>query len=313
MRRTARALSAAFAAGAVLALTGPAVSAAPAAPAVPASCDPGTGLLLPDAFAATPPAAAQGTGHPDGASGTGGTAAGPPHPGTARLRAGVPAQGEPGGPACDDGAGWREPGAEVSGPLGADPLGGGQEGGGQVGGGQTGGGQAVGGSRSGAPSGADPGGGELNGGGPGGGDLGGIGPGGDLGGGDLGGAGRADAGQDGGAGHDTAGHDGGGPDGGGPDGGGWDGSGKDGGGRDGGGQECAGADCAGGGHGCGDAPGADGCAPAAVQHGVDAGQGGVFGDSVPALAAGAALIAVACAGAGYRVYGRVRSAAGRSA
>ncbi|MEV7684388.1 hypothetical protein ACFW1F_01075 [Streptomyces bungoensis] len=41
-----------------------------------------------------------------------------------------------------------------------------------------------------------------------------------------------------------------------------------------------------------------------MQSGVQAGQGGAFTDSVPALAAGGALIAAACGGAGYRLYGR---------
>ncbi|BCM70680.1 hypothetical protein EASAB2608_06014 [Streptomyces sp. EAS-AB2608] len=44
---------------------------------------------------------------------------------------------------------------------------------------------------------------------------------------------------------------------------------------------------------------------------MDAGQGGTFDDSVPALAAGAACIAAACAGAVYRLYGRRRLAGGR--
>ncbi|MEU2927018.1 hypothetical protein ABZ636_18505 [Streptomyces sp. NPDC007251] len=53
--------------------------------------------------------------------------------------------------------------------------------------------------------------------------------------------------------------------------------------------------------------------PPTVQHGVEAGTGGSFTDSVPALAAGATLIAAACGGAGYRLYGRWRAAVGRSA
>ncbi|WP_335755316.1 hypothetical protein [Streptomyces fodineus] len=48
-----------------------------------------------------------------------------------------------------------------------------------------------------------------------------------------------------------------------------------------------------------------------MQHGVEAGAGGSFTDSVPALAAGSALMAAACAGAGYRLYGRRRAAGGR--
>ncbi|MFJ6843605.1 hypothetical protein ACIQRE_13125 [Streptomyces griseoluteus] len=54
------------------------------------------------------------------------------------------------------------------------------------------------------------------------------------------------------------------------------------------------------------APAKDG--PPTVEHGVQAGAGGTFSDSVPALAAGGALIAAAAAGAGYRLYGRRRSA-----
>ncbi|MGW7526130.1 hypothetical protein [Streptomyces sp. NPDC054783] len=49
-----------------------------------------------------------------------------------------------------------------------------------------------------------------------------------------------------------------------------------------------------------------------MQHGVEAGAGGSFTDSVPALAAGAALMAAACGGAGYRLYGRWRAAGVRS-
>ncbi|MFD0395315.1 hypothetical protein ACFQ3Z_36795 [Streptomyces nogalater] len=45
---------------------------------------------------------------------------------------------------------------------------------------------------------------------------------------------------------------------------------------------------------------------------MDAGAGGTFEDSVPALLAGAALIAAACAGAGYRLYGRARLATERA-
>ncbi|MYQ90932.1 hypothetical protein GTY20_06080, partial [Streptomyces sp. SID4946] len=47
-----------------------------------------------------------------------------------------------------------------------------------------------------------------------------------------------------------------------------------------------------------------------TQHGVAAGVGGTFNDSVPALAVGAALIAAACAGAGYRIHGRLRTGGG---
>ncbi|MBK3522268.1 hypothetical protein JHN54_11495, partial [Streptomyces sp. MBT70] len=141
--------------------------------------------------------------------------------------------------------------------------------------------------------------------------------------------GGEDAGGREGAGQVGGGQETGGPDGGGRDGGGRDGGSPDGGGPDGGGRECSGGDsCAEDGHPCGEsrdaacsddghacrtAPDADGCRPAGVQYGVDAGAGGTFEDSVPALAAGAALIAAACAGAGYRLYGRSRLAAGRSA
>ncbi|MEU9455009.1 hypothetical protein [Streptomyces sp. NPDC048277] len=45
------------------------------------------------------------------------------------------------------------------------------------------------------------------------------------------------------------------------------------------------------------------CLPPGSQHGVEAGEGGAFTDSVPSLAAGAALIAAACAGAAYRLWG----------
>ncbi|OIJ87684.1 hypothetical protein [Streptomyces monashensis] len=55
----------------------------------------------------------------------------------------------------------------------------------------------------------------------------------------------------------------------------------------------------------------DDCAPVGVQHGVEAGQGGSFTGSVPALVAGGILVAVACAGAGHRLYGDRRAAAGR--
>jgi hypothetical protein len=48
-----------------------------------------------------------------------------------------------------------------------------------------------------------------------------------------------------------------------------------------------------------------------VQHGVEAGQGGSFTGSVPALVAGGILIAAACAGAGHRLYGDRRATAGR--
>ncbi|SOE08047.1 hypothetical protein [Streptomyces sp. Ag109_G2-15] len=49
------------------------------------------------------------------------------------------------------------------------------------------------------------------------------------------------------------------------------------------------------------------CGQATGGHGVEAGAGGSFSDSVPALVAGGVLIATACAGAGYRLCGRRRS------
>ncbi|MFI2203245.1 hypothetical protein ACH47Z_21175 [Streptomyces sp. NPDC020192] len=55
----------------------------------------------------------------------------------------------------------------------------------------------------------------------------------------------------------------------------------------------------------------DDCAPAGVQHGVEAGQGGSFTDSVPSLVAGGTLIATACAGAGYRLLGHRHTTADR--
>ncbi|WP_369393101.1 hypothetical protein AB5J72_40195 [Streptomyces sp. CG1] len=63
--------------------------------------------------------------------------------------------------------------------------------------------------------------------------------------------------------------------------------------------------------------GTDGCDPGTsehpppAEHGVEAGGGGSFTDSVPALAAGAACMAAACGGAGYRLYGRRRATGGR--
>ncbi|MGC4997244.1 MULTISPECIES: hypothetical protein [unclassified Streptomyces] len=57
-------------------------------------------------------------------------------------------------------------------------------------------------------------------------------------------------------------------------------------------------------------PAKDSGDPPTLEHGVQAGAGGTFTDSVPALAAGGTLIAAAAAGAGYRLYGR-RRAAGR--
>ncbi|QLJ03979.1 hypothetical protein HZZ00_25275 [Streptomyces sp. NEAU-sy36] len=56
--------------------------------------------------------------------------------------------------------------------------------------------------------------------------------------------------------------------------------------------------------------GGDDCVPAGTRHGVAAGTGGSFGASVPTLVAGGVLIAAGCAGAGYRVHGRVRTGRG---
>ncbi|MGW7541445.1 hypothetical protein ACWGKQ_10035 [Streptomyces sp. NPDC054770] len=62
---------------------------------------------------------------------------------------------------------------------------------------------------------------------------------------------------------------------------------------------------------CGGARGGDGsCAVAGVQHGVEAGDGGTYNTSVPALVAGAMLIAAACCGAVYRLWGRRFGAGG---
>ncbi|MFI9804767.1 hypothetical protein ACIHEJ_10435 [Streptomyces sp. NPDC052301] len=60
-------------------------------------------------------------------------------------------------------------------------------------------------------------------------------------------------------------------------------------------------------HTCGAPHDTDGCAPAGVEHGVQAGQGGSYDPSIPALVAGGVLITIACAAAGYRLYGRRRS------
>ncbi|GHE05513.1 hypothetical protein [Streptomyces alanosinicus] len=94
------------------------------------------------------------------------------------------------------------------------------------------------------------------------------------------------------------------------------GGGGGGGGGDAGGHQCTGAGaCSDDGHGCGGPDdrqdhGGDGCTPPGVQHGVAAGDGGSFTDSVPALAAGTAFIAAACGGAGYRLFGRRRASGG---
>ncbi|MFD4501641.1 hypothetical protein [Streptomyces sp. NPDC058457] len=66
-------------------------------------------------------------------------------------------------------------------------------------------------------------------------------------------------------------------------------------------QSCGGGDrqeCGGGAHG-----GDGSCAVAGVQHGVEAGDGGAYDTSVAALVAGGMLIAAACCGAAYRVWG----------
>ncbi|MYS16862.1 hypothetical protein [Streptomyces sp. SID4982] len=55
-------------------------------------------------------------------------------------------------------------------------------------------------------------------------------------------------------------------------------------------------------------PAKDSGDPPTLEHGVQAGAGGTFTDSVPALVAGGTLIAAAAAGAGYRLYGRRRAA-----
>ncbi|MGW2102271.1 hypothetical protein ACWCPX_32125 [Streptomyces olivaceoviridis] len=306
MRRTARALSAALAAGAaVLALTGPAAAAGPA-PGIrtaPASCDPVGGPV--------PVAPAAATGLADGpcsfASGAPGTPLTGGHPvtrGGEALTAPVTAcvDGTPCGQDSPQNAG-REgtgavPGLDGLGDPGAGTgPGEGWDGAGQDGFGQDGSGT---------------------------------------------GAGRDGVGQDGGGwqntGKDSAGRDGTGKD---PAGTGKDsagtgkdsagagkdnaaGTGKDPAGQDDSGRECAEAGAGAGAgscghddHGCpepreggcsdsrtcGESHGSDPCAPAGVQHGVDAGRGGTFDDSVPALASGAALIAAACAGAVYRLFG----------
>ena len=53
-----------------------------------------------------------------------------------------------------------------------------------------------------------------------------------------------------------------------------------------------------------DGPGADSCAGAPIEHGVQAGAGGTFTDSVPALVMGGILIAGALGGAAYRLWHR---------
>ncbi|MFF5533334.1 hypothetical protein ACFY71_12735 [Streptomyces cinerochromogenes] len=261
MCRTARALSVAFAAGAVLALTGPAAQAVPGGPTVSASCDPVT-ALVPDTPAGTSPAGVPCTeGGPEGvvpdgggqvgagpdgavADGTGPALVGPD--GAGQLGAGREGVGEPG-------SGELGSGRESAGPVGP-----GQDGSGRDGTGQTGAGRES----AGPSAGPD-------------------------------GAGRESTGRDG-SGRDGAGHDEGAQ-----DGSGWGNAGRDEGARD--------------DHACPDSRGADcpdGHGSAAVQRGVDAGGGGTFNDSLPALAAGAACLAAACAGAVYRVHGRRRFLSG---
>ncbi|WP_225835636.1 hypothetical protein [Streptomyces sp. NK08204] len=280
MRRTARALSVAFVAGAVLALVGPAAEAGPARPGAAVtvfasdSCDPGTGAvpglhavpqgLRGDAGTGTADTRQCGDGRP--------CQAGTPCGDGSNCRQGENCQSGmpcPPGQPCPSGSDCREPGQCGDGRGDASGGGGGR---GDVGGG--GGGR-----------------GDVGGGGGGRGDVGGGGGGrGDVGG---GGGGRGDVSGGG----DSRGDVGGG-----------------GGGRDdvggGGGHEhpCA-ADRS-----CPDAPGCrefrdpGGCPPPGVQHGVEAGAGGAFNDSVPALVAGSTLIAAACGAAVHRVYGRRRSA-----
>ncbi|ALO97393.1 hypothetical protein SHL15_6357 [Streptomyces hygroscopicus subsp. limoneus] len=312
MRRTARALSAALAAGAVLALTGPAAAAGPA-PGIrtaPASCDP-VGGPVPVAPAAATGLADRPCSFASGAPGTPLTG----HPvtrGGEALTAPVTAcvDGTPCGQDSPLNAG-REgtgavPGLDGLGDPGAGTgPGEGWDGAGQDGFGQDGGGTGAG----------RDGGGWQN-------------------------TGKDSAGRDG-TGKDSAGRDGTGKDSAGRDGTGKDsagtgkesagagkdnaaGTGKDPAGQDGSGRECAEAGAGAGagscghddhgcpesweggcsdGRTCGESHGSDPCAPAGVQHGVDAGRGGTFDDSVPALAAGAALIAAACAGAVYRLFG----------
>ncbi|MET9009500.1 hypothetical protein ABZX74_00925 [Streptomyces olivaceoviridis] len=301
MRRTARALSAALAAGAVLALTGPAAVAGPA-PGIrtaPASCDPVGGPV--------PVAPAAATGLADGpcsfASGAPGTplTGGPPVTrGGEALTAPVTAcvDGTPCGQDSPQNAGREGTGA-VPGLDGlGDPGAGTGPGEGWDGAGQDGFGQDEGGTGAGQD-----GGGWQN-------------------------TGKDSAGRDG-TGKDNAAGTGKDPAGTGKDsaGAGKDnaaGTGKDPAGQDGSGRECAEAGAGAGagscghddhgcpepreggcsdGRTCGESHGSDPCAPAGVQHGVDAGRGGTFDDSVPALAAGAALIAAACAGAVYRLFG----------
>ncbi|UFR01182.1 hypothetical protein KBP30_08330 [Streptomyces sp. Go40/10] len=279
MRRTARALSVAFAAGAVLAVTGPVARAVPGGPTATASCDPVT-ALVPDTPDGTSPAGTPcsegglegavpdgGGGGPLGAApdGAGADGAGPAvvgPDGAGRLGAVRDGVGEPG-------SGEPAAGRESAGPVGPGQDGSGRDGTGQVGAGRE----------SAGPDGVGPDG---------------VGP---------DGAGRESAGPGAGGrdstGREDSGQVGAGRDGGAQDGSGWGNTGRDEGARD--------------DHACQDPRGADcpdGHGSAAVQRGVDAGQGGTFNDSVPALAAGAACLAAACAGAVYRVHGRRRFLSG---
>lgn len=63
---------------------------------------------------------------------------------------------------------------------------------------------------------------------------------------------------------------------------------------------------------CAQAHGED-CGGGAVEHGVEAGAGGAFTDSVPALVAGGVLIAAALGGAAYRLWLRRSPGGGRPA
>ncbi|MFF9767976.1 hypothetical protein ACF1GT_15375 [Streptomyces sp. NPDC014636] len=302
MRRTARALPAAFAAGAVLALTGPVASADTAVPTDPAASSAAdlAGAEEAGLGAGTVPVPCD---HQTGAvPGPLGATQGTSCAGSSRCGDGEPCEeGEASGP---DAAGRDNAGRAAAGQDGAGHVGAGQESSGQDGAAQEGGGQDGAGQESGERDGAA-----------------------------LEEAGEGTSGWDG-AGQDSGARDGAGPDGGGDDDGGKEGGGKESGGKvsggkesggkesggkvsggqDGGGRESGGQD--GGGyddHGCAESH--DASCPdghAAVQHGVAAGQGGSFDDSVPALATGGALIAAACAGAGYRVYGRLRPTGGRS-
>ncbi|MFF4019010.1 hypothetical protein [Streptomyces sp. NPDC001843] len=81
--------------------------------------------------------------------------------------------------------------------------------------------------------------------------------------------------------------------------GGWDGSGQTDGGWEAGGQTDGGWDA--GGHDCAEPAGDPSCAPPTIGHGVNAGEGGAFAGSLPALVAGAVLSAASGVGALYRM------------